>query len=127
MPGGVHIVLEGVQGEGQKVIAMGCRCSVKKNLFFVFSPGAGLTRQGAPYEMKFATDFLNVGVCYVNHPHVISKYFNVLNCIYVHNHVHQSELVLEKCWVTQDPYFRLHTTIIKMNVADCWKLVDYHG
>jgi hypothetical protein len=26
-----------------------------------------------------------------------------------------------------DPYFRLHTTILGMNVADCWKVCNYHG
>ena len=36
MPGGVHIVLEGIHGEGWKVIAMGYRYSVKK-LFSLFS------------------------------------------------------------------------------------------
>ena len=90
MPGKVHIVLEGTHGEGQKVIAVGCSYSVKKTLFFVFTPGTGLTRQGTPYEMKFATDFSNVGVHYIDCPHVISKYFNDLNCIDMHNHVPQS-------------------------------------
>ena len=51
----------------------------------------------------------------------------IRNCIDMHNHVHQYELSLEKCGVTQDSYFRLHTAIIRMNVADCWKLVDYYG
>ena len=44
MPGGVHIVLEGIHGEGQKVIAVGYRYSVKKTLFFVFTPCVGSTR-----------------------------------------------------------------------------------
>ncbi len=44
-----------------------------------------------------------------------------------HNQARQFELHLEKCWVTLDPYFRLHTTIIGMNVADCWKVCNYHG
>ena len=28
--------------------------------------------------------------------------------------------------MTFDPYFRLHTTLLGINVADCWKLARYH-
>jgi hypothetical protein len=49
------------------------------------------------------------------------------NVIDKHNQAHQFELHLEKCWVTLDPYFRLHTTILGMNVADCWKACNYHS
>jgi hypothetical protein len=127
MPGGVHIVLEGAHPNGQQLIALGYRYSTKKTLFFVFNAGAGSTRPGEPYEMKFPTEFSNVGVRLVDRPDVVSKYFAQSNCIDKHNHVRQAELALEKCWVTQDPYFRLHTTIVGMNVVDCWKLAGFHG
>ena len=48
LPGGVHMVLEGIDGKVKKVIAVGYRYSVKKTLFFVFTPGAESIRQGAP-------------------------------------------------------------------------------
>jgi hypothetical protein len=127
MPGGVHIVLEGTHPNGQHLIALGYRYSTKKTLSFIFNAGAGSTRPGEPYEMKFPTEFSNVGVRLVDRPDVVSKYFAQSNCIDKHNHVRQSELALEKRWVTQDPYFRLHTTIFGMNVVDCWKLAAFHG
>jgi hypothetical protein len=43
------------------------------------------------------------------------------------NQAYHFELHLKKCWVTLDPYFRLHTTILGMNVANCWKVCNYHG
>jgi hypothetical protein len=43
-----------------------------------------------------------------------------------YNQVRQSELGLEKRWLTQNPYFRLHTTIIGFNVVDFYKLAEHH-
>ena len=40
----------------------------------------------------------------------------------MHNQVRQYELTLETKWVTQDPYFRLYTTIVGINVTNIWKL-----
>ena len=48
------------------------------------------------------------------------------NMIDRHNQVRQFELALEKRWLTQNPYFRLHTTIIGINVVDCYKLSEHH-
>lgn len=77
--------------------------------------------------MKYATDNGNVGVRWVDRPDVISKYFAGSNAVDKHNHVRQFELGLEKCWITHNPYFRLFTTLLGINVVDCWKLSSYHG
>ncbi len=128
MPGGVHLILEGThQHTEERLIAVGYRYSTRKTLFFAMSPGAGSTRPGDPYEMKYPTEHDNVGVRFVSRPDVISKYFQQSNIIDKHNQARQFELHLEKCWVTQDPYFRLHTTLLGMTVTDCWKLAHYHG
>ncbi len=128
MPGGVHLVLEGIhQHTEERLIAIGYCYSTRKTLFFVMSPGAGSTRPGEPYEMKYPTEHDNVGIRFVSHPDVVSKYFQQSNIIDKHNQARQFELHLEKCLVTQDPYFRLHTTLLGMNVTDCWKLAQYHG
>jgi len=34
--------------------------------------------------------------------------------------------VLEKLWVTFDPYFCLHTMLLGMSVVDTWRLALYH-
>jgi hypothetical protein len=43
-----------------------------------------------------------------------------------HNQSRQFELALEKRWLNQNPFFRLHTTIIGFNVVDCYKLAEHH-
>jgi len=129
MPGGVHIVLEGINAyTEEKLYAVGYHYSKKTALFFVMSPGAGSTRPGKPYEMKYPTEQSNIGIRFVDRPDVISKYFAASNFIDRHKQVRQFELHLEKCWVvTFDPYFWLHTTVLGINVTDCWKLAHYHG
>ena len=51
----------------------------------------------------------------------------MLNAIDHHNQSHQSDLGLEKQWVTKDCYFPLVTTLLGMQAVDCWKMADYHG
>ena len=57
----------------------------------------------------------------------VVRFFEMSNAIDCHNQSHQSDLGLEKQWVTQDCYFRLTTTLLGMHAVDCWKLADYHG
>jgi hypothetical protein len=79
MPGGVHLVLEGAHyTTEEKLIAIGYRYNSKKTLFFVMSTGAGSTRPGTPYEMKYPTEHENVGIHMVDCPDVISKFFYIL-------------------------------------------------
>jgi hypothetical protein len=46
----------------------------------------------------------------------IQKFYQTCsrNTIEKHNQLRQGDLALEKYWLTQDPYFHLHTTIIGM-------------
>jgi hypothetical protein len=79
MSGGVHLVLEGAHyTTEEKLIAIGYRYNSKKTLFFVMSTGAGSTRPGTPYEMKYPTEHENVGIHMVDCPDVISKFFYIL-------------------------------------------------
>jgi hypothetical protein len=91
------------------------------------SPGAGSTRPGDPHEMTFSLEHENVGINFVSHPDVSSKYFQQSNIIDKYNQARQFELHLEKFWVTHDPYFWLHTTLLGMNVTDYCNLAHYHG
>ena len=79
MPGGVHIVLEGLNAyTEEKLYAVGYRYSKKTTLFFVMSPGAGSTRLGKPYEMKYPTEQGNLGMRFADRPDVVSRYFGIL-------------------------------------------------
>jgi len=42
-----------------------------------------------------------------------------------HNQACRFELWLEKYWLTLVPNFRLHTTILRMNMADCWIIMGH--
>jgi hypothetical protein len=125
-PGGVHIVLTGTAPNSIELIALGYRYSTKTTLFFVATANAGSTRPGKEYEMKYTDDHGNVCVHLVEHPDIISNFFEDSNSIDKHNQSRQFDLVLEKTWLTEDPFFRLAITLIGMNVVDTWKLADNH-
>jgi hypothetical protein len=91
------------------------------------TPHAGSTKSGAPYIMKYTDDFGNLCSREVERPAVISHFFGDSNTIDSHNQARQANLALEKKWLTKDPWFRLTTTLIGINVTDSWKLATYHG
>ena len=55
-PGGVHIVMKGTLPSGIDVVATGYKYSSKRVLFFLSTPGAGLTIPGEPYEMRYTDE-----------------------------------------------------------------------
>jgi len=115
-PGGVKIVLKATYHD-IPLIAIGYRYSTRTTLCFVATKNAGSTRAGEPYEMKFTDDFGNVVAREVERPEILSDFFKYSNKIDVHNQKRQSNLKLEKRWLTKDPYFRLFTTLV--GKADC--------
>ena len=125
-PGGTHIVLEGKHPDGAELIAIGYRYNSKVTLCFVMTKNAGSTKPGTPYEMKFTDLHGNVHVRLVDRPAVISNFFQASNCVDKHNQARQYELALEKKWDTRDPWFRITTTLIGVNVVDAWKLSLHH-
>ena len=76
--------------------------------------------------MKYTDDWGNVHIRDVDRPDLISNFFEARNIIDKHNQAQRAELALEKHWLTQNPYFCLHTTIIGMNVVDCYNLANHH-
>jgi hypothetical protein len=86
----------------------------------------GSTGPGNPYEMKFADEHGNVCICKVSCPEVISELFDDINCMDVHNQLQQYAIRLEKKWITSNPFFCLHTTMVGINVVDCYQLATYH-
>ena len=125
-PGGVSIILKGTAPNEQVLYAIGYKYSSKKVLFFIMTSKAGSTKPGKPYEMKYTDPHGNVCTRLVERPAVLSEFFADSNKIDAHNQARQFELGLEKSWVTQDPYFRLATTLLGISVVDAWKLGDYH-
>jgi len=77
--------------------------------------------------MKYTDDFGNLCSREVDRPSVISHFFGDSNTIDSYNKAWQANLALEKKWLTKDPWFRLTTTLIGINVTDAWKLASFHG
>jgi hypothetical protein len=62
----------------------------------------------------------------VEHPDVISTFFQDSNVINAYNQCRQHNLALEKKWLTTDVYFWLATMLIGINMVDCYRLADFH-
>ena len=75
----------------------------------------------------FPLHFLNVYVHPVVRPPFRGVYFYSCNISYGYNRMRQSNLVIEKYWVTQGGYFRLLATVSLGMVILDWKLVYCHG
>ena len=128
-PGGTSMVLRGVHPvSGVELLAVGYKYNKKTVLSFVISANAGSTENSKkPYEMKWTDNVGNVNVRMVERPEVISFYFEHCNIVDVHNHFRQYCLKLEKKWITFDPYFRLFTTLVGINVVDTYYVAKYHN
>ena len=86
---------------------------------------AGSTIAGDPYRARFLNDHDNLVSRPVDHPELISKYFQRSNGIDKHNQARQFELRLEKNWRMQNAWFHLVTSIIGICVTDAWKGYRY--
>jgi hypothetical protein len=124
-PGGMNLAMEATTVNGVKLIAVGYKYNSSKVLCFVATKNAGSTTPGDPYRARFTDDFDNLISRPVEHPEVISKYFQRSNAIDKHNQARQFELRLEKYWRTQNAWFCLVTTIIGICVTDAWKGYRY--
>ena len=112
-PGGSYFVMKitpRFSGE-RPLLAIGYNYNYRKVLGFVATEGAGSTEPGDPYLSLFPDIYSNVSVHTVVRPHLIGRYFNACNAIDNHNIVLQSDLALDKYWVTQSGYFRLADTV----------------
>ena len=126
-PGGVHIVLKGSAPNGVPLVAIGYRYSRKTTLYFVATENAGSTAKGDSYIMKYTDSYGNICTRLVDRPDLISKFFATSNTIDTHNQLRQFNLALEKKWLTKNPYFRLSTTLLGINVVDTYHLSSWHG
>eukprot|EP00873_Tetraselmis_striata_P005078 jgi/Tetstr1/425342/TSEL_015791.t1 len=57
---------------------------------------------------------------------MVSQFFARSPRVDNHNHSRQHDLMLEELWLTQDCWFRMHTTMAGIHVTDCWKFAKHH-
>ena len=91
--------------------AIGYKYNYRNALGFIATVGSGSTEPVDPYLSRFPDIFSNVSSLPVIHPHLIIRYFSACNEIDNKNRMRQSDLALEKYWVTQSGYFRLAATV----------------
>jgi hypothetical protein len=125
-PGGSHLVLK-TTVDGIDLFAIGYKYCKSKTLMFIMTDGVGHTEPGEPYLAKWIDNNLNQMHRRIPRPAAVSFYFNHSNVVDIHNQQRQKELRLEKCWVTQDGYFRIITTLIGITVVDAWRGYTFHS
>ena len=114
-----------VPGE-RPVLAIGYKYNYQKFVSFFATAGAGRTTLGIPHLLKYPDQFSNVSIRPVSHPLLVSKFFGSVNEVDSHNKSRQSDISLEKFWVTQCGWLRLCTTgDMGMTINNCWKLFCY--
>ena len=111
---------------GQDLVAIGYKYNRRKVLFFVVTAGVADITDGEPYVQRWADEHMNLCTREVPRPALISRYFSDSPKVDNHNQSRQHDLALEELWLTQDCWFRLHTTLQGILVTDVWKLTKYH-
>ena len=128
-PGGSYLVMKStprVTG-GIPLLTIGYKYNSRRVLRFITTEEDGSTETGDPYLSCFPETYYNDSVRCVVCPHLIGRYFSACNAIKNQNRMQNSDLALEKYWVTQSGYFRLETTVaLGMGIAD-GNLLYYHG
>ena len=111
---------------GSPIISIGYKYNAWKFLSFIVTDNAGSIQTGLPYLSKYPDQFTNVAICPVACPLVMSKFFPAVNEVDSHNKSSQSNLDLEKFWVTQCGCLRFCMSFsIGINITYCWKLFCY--
>ena len=85
---------------GRLILSIGYKYNSSKVLGFIATEGGRSTESGNPYLSCFSYIHYTVSVSLVVCPHLLGRYLNVCNAIDNHNSMRQSELELDKYWVT---------------------------
>ena len=82
------------------LISIGYKYNMCKVLFF-FKDNTGSTQTGLPYLYKYPDQFTNVYIRPFVFPLAMYKFFGYVNEVDSHNRSRQSDLTLDKIWVTR--------------------------
>jgi hypothetical protein len=77
--------------------------------------------------MRWTDTHGNVHARNVDRPACVANFFAHTNKVDSHNHLRQYCLALEKAWVMQDCWFRLHTTVTGIHTTYAFHLCQHHG
>ena len=123
---GSHCVLNTqitTDGENVDLFAIGYKYNQRRVLTFISTRGK--TTPGDPYIAHYTDDNGHLVEVPIPRPELISDYFNRSGAIDENNASRQGEMALEKCWLTQDCWFRLITSMTAVSIVDTYKLYKY--
>ena len=128
LPRGSYLVLRirNMVPRVRSPIDIGYNYNARKVLYFMVIDNEVSTQTGPPYLSKHPDQFYNVYIHFVDCSLVVYKFFGSVNEVYSHNKSRQSDLVLDKFWVTHGGCLWL-CTIVAMEIAitNLWKLFHY--
>ena len=101
-PGGSYLVMKisPIFPVERPLLAIGYKYNSRKVLGFIATEGSRSTETGDPYLSRFPDIYSNVYFRLIVGPHLLVRYFNSYIAIDNHNKMQQSDMALEKYWVT---------------------------
>ena len=112
--------------EGKPLISVSYKYNARMVLFFIVTADAVSTKADMIYLSNYPEPFSHVSILPVNHPLCMSKFFVSVNGVDSHNKSRQSDLALEKVWVTGCGWLRLCTTVpMGIAITNFWKIFIY--
>ena len=109
-PAGSNLVLE-AKKDGVDLVAIGYKYNNKKVICFIATKSNGHTEPGIPYKARWKDENDTIMYRYVERPDIVARYFLFSNVIDIGNQSRQSDLKLEKHWITSDGYLRNITVL----------------
>ena len=107
-------------------ISIGYKYNVRKFLPFIVTQDSGSTNSGLPYLYKYPEQFYHVSIFPVAHTLVVYKFFGSVNEVDSQNKSMQSDLAMEKFWVTHYGWLWLCTTVsMVITITNFWKTSRY--
>ena len=108
---------------GLEQVSIGYKYNAQKVFSFIVAEDAGRTKVGLPYLSKYSYQFSKVSILPLTLPLVVYKFFGSINEFGSHKKSKQSDLALEKFWVTRCGWIRLRTTVaVGMTITNLWKI-----
>jgi len=123
-PAGHWVTMEADIG-GVKVIAICYAWSQKGCSYFCSSCGSTCPHP-LKYESKYEDSWGIPRAHMIDRPSICHFLYTYLPHIDEHNKQRQTYLMLEKRWLTKDPWFRLMTSIVGMSVVDMHRVYRHH-
>ena len=111
---------------GRPIIAIGYKYNARKVLYFIVTYNTGITQADITHLSKYPDQFSNFSISPVVCTLVVYKLFGSITEVESHNKSRQSDLVLEKFWVTQYGWLRFCTIVsMVIYINNFWVLFCY--